>query len=337
MQHRGLADQRDQHLAVGHPRLVGGEARVVGPFRVVCQLGELAELAVVADREDHVAVGGGEVLVRHDVRVCVAQAPRRHAGGQVVEGLVGQAGDLHVEQGHIDVLADAADVAVGEGGEHRGGGVQPGEDIGQRHADLHRTGAFLVVGAPGEAHQAAQALDHEVIAGALGIGAGLAEAGDRTVDQLRVDLLQRFIVEAIGLEPADLEVLQQDVGLGRQFANDALAFRLGEVHRHRLLVAVGRQVVGRLAGVVAFGILEERRAPGAGVVAAAGALDLDHLGAEVGEDLPGPGAGQDTGQVEYADMGKGAGHDGSRCWGLETEMAGKTGSLPVSPAAGALP
>ena len=294
MQHRGLADQRDQHLAVGHPRLVGGEARVVGPFRVVCQLGELAELAVVADREDHVAVGGGEVLVRHDVR-------------------------------------------VGEGGEHRGGGVQPGEDIGQRHADLHRTGAFLVVGAPGEAHQAAQALDHEVIAGALGIGAGLAEAGDRTVDQLRVDLLQRFIVEAIGLEPADLEVLQQDVGLGRQFANDALAFRLGEVHRHRLLVAVGRQVVGRLAGVVAFGILEERRAPGAGVVAAAGALDLDHLGAEVGEDLPGPGAGQDTGQVEYADMGKGAGHDGSRCWGLETEMAGKTGSLPVSPAAGALP
>ncbi len=66
---------------------------------------EAGELAVVADGEDHVAVGGGEVLVGHDVRVAVAHAPRRPPRDQVVHGLVGEAGHLHVEQREVDVLS----------------------------------------------------------------------------------------------------------------------------------------------------------------------------------------------------------------------------------------
>jgi hypothetical protein len=45
---------------------------------------------------------------------------------------------------------------------------------------------------------------------------------------------------------------------------------------------------------------QEGRAPAAGVVAAAGALDLDHLGAEVGQGLGAPGPGQHARQVEHA-------------------------------------
>ncbi|MNN09333.1 hypothetical protein D3C81_1222110 [compost metagenome] len=206
------------------------------------------------------------------------------------------------------MLADAADVAVRQGGEHGGGGVQAGEDIGQRHADFHRAGTDFLIGAPGNAHQAAEALDHEVIARAFGVGAGLAETGDRAVDQLRIDLLQRRIVEAIRLKSADLEVFQHDVGFCRQFADDALAFRLGEVDGDGLLVAVGRKEIGRLAGVAPVGVLEERRAPVAGVVADVRALDLDHFGAEVGEDLPGPGAGEYAGEVEDANVRESAGH-----------------------------
>ena len=145
----------------------------------------LRELAVVADRQDHVAVGGREVLVRHDVRVRVAHAARHRAADQVVGGLVGQAGDLHVEQRQVDVLALAGAVAVRERGQHADGGVQAGEDVGQRDADLLRARALLAVGAAGDAHQPAHALDQEVVAGALRVRAGLAEAGDRAVDQAR--------------------------------------------------------------------------------------------------------------------------------------------------------
>ncbi|MOA64898.1 hypothetical protein D3C78_1911070 [compost metagenome] len=59
-----------------------------------------------------------------------------------------------------------------------------------------------------------------------------------------------------------------------------------------MLVAVGRQVIGGLAGVLAIGVLEERRAPGARVIAIARTLDLDHFGAKVGENLSGPWPGQ---------------------------------------------
>ncbi|MNE47022.1 hypothetical protein D3C80_1413980 [compost metagenome] len=239
---------------MGDPRAVAGEARVLGPFGMPGDFAELAELAVVADGEDEVAVGGGEILVRHDVRVGVAHAPWRHAGGQVVHRLVGQAGHLHVEQGHVDVLAEAGLLAVRQRAEHRGARVQAGEDVGQRHADLHRPGALLAFGAPGQAHQPAQALDHEVVAGALGVGAVLAEAGDRAVDQPRIDLAQAGVVEAVGGQAADLEVLQQDVRLRHQLADQALALRAGEVDGQRLLVAVGAQVVGRFRGVLAAGV-----------------------------------------------------------------------------------
>jgi hypothetical protein len=44
--------------------------------------------------------------------------------------------------------------------------------------------------------------------------------------------------------------------------------------------------------MLAVGALDKGRAPAPGVVARAGAFDLDDVGAEIGEQLPGPGAGQ---------------------------------------------
>ncbi len=45
---------------------------------------------------------------------------------------------------------------------------------------------------------------------------------------------------------------------------------------------------------------DEGRAPAARIVAATFTLDLNDVGTEVGENLPGPGPGQDTGKLEYA-------------------------------------
>ena len=56
-------------------------------------------------------------------------------------------------------------------GEDRAGRVHAGEEVGHRHADLLRSAAGQVVALAGDAHQPAQALDHEVVARA-GRGTG---------------------------------------------------------------------------------------------------------------------------------------------------------------------
>ena len=56
--------------------------------------------------------------------------------------------------------------------------------------------------------------------------------------------------------------------------------------------------------MVAVGAFDERRPPAAGIVARALALDLDHIGAEVGQHLPGPGTSQNAGEFEDAEAGK---------------------------------
>src|SRR5690606_32398640 len=54
--------------------------------------------------------------------------------------------------------------------------------------------------------------------------------------------------------------------------------------------------------------LQERRAIASDVVARLGALDLDHLGAEVAQDLGGPRRGDHPAKVQDADSREGQGH-----------------------------
>ena len=67
-----------------------------------------------------------------------------------------------------------------------------------------------------------------------------------------------------------------------------------QVDSKRGLVAVDGIEIGRAAGVVVG------RAPGTGVIAAAGALDLDHLGPEVGEQHRRERAGEHAREIEDA-------------------------------------
>ena len=57
-----------------------------------------------------------------------------------------------------------------------------------------------------------------------------------------------------------------------------------------------------------MGATYERRAPAARVVALARPLDLDHLGAEIGKELGGPRASEDTAKIENANSGQANGH-----------------------------
>jgi hypothetical protein len=56
------------------------------------------------------------------------------------------------------------------------------------------------------------------------------------------------------------------------------------------------------------GALYEGRSPAPGVVAGTFALDLDHVGAEIGQNLPGPRTRQDASKFQHAYSGQGTRH-----------------------------
>jgi len=151
------------------------------------------------------------------------------------------------------------------------------------------------------AYKPVNALDRVVVARPIAVGTRLPEARDAAIHQARIDRAQRLVVQAIALHVADLEVLDEDVAMRHQRAHQRLAGGLRDVAGDRALVAVGTQVIGGFSTLAAIGLHEEGWAPAAGVVAAARTLDLDHVGAQVGQVLGAPGAGQHAREVQDAD------------------------------------
>ncbi|MPM54494.1 hypothetical protein SDC9_101272 [bioreactor metagenome] len=121
--HGDLADLLDQLGAMRKPCGVGLIARILRPISHTGSVAEACELTIVADGQNHVAVGRREVLVGHRVRVRIAHALGHVAAVEVIHALVGQAGHLHVEQRQIDVLAAPGVLARLQRGEDGGAGI----------------------------------------------------------------------------------------------------------------------------------------------------------------------------------------------------------------------
>ena len=86
-----------------------------------------------------------------------------------------------------------------------------------------RTGPWL--GQAGDRHQPAHALCDLVDAGTGGVGTGLAEARYAAVDDARIDLGHRIVVDAKSMLHVGAVVLDHDVGLLGQFEEDVAPFR----------------------------------------------------------------------------------------------------------------
>src|SRR6266480_1649215 len=303
-----FADKRDQLAAVPDARRHGGVAGISGELRPARDFAEARELAVVADRKDEVAVGGGEHFVGHHVCVRVSVASRDLSRGEIVQDLVRAESDDGVEQGEVDVLPDAGALAVRDRRRDGEARVHPGEDIGDGDPDFLRTASRLAVALAGDAHEAPHALEDEVVSGAVCARAGLAEPRDRAVNDVRIDSPQILVGEPVFCEAADLVVLEEHVALRRELARDTLAFGLRDVERHRLLAAVHRKEIRRFARLPSVLVLEEGGAPTARVVARPGTLDLEHFRSEVGEILRCPGPGENAREIENADVRERARH-----------------------------
>ena len=114
-------------------------------------------------------------------------------------------------------------------------------------------------------------------------------------------------------------VFHQDVRFGSQLVEYLHASLRFHVNANTLLVSVHAQEVRTLPALLR---VQKRRTPSSCIVTASRPFHLDHLGAKVGEDHGGKGAGQHPGQVEHFDPLERAG-GGCLWWGGREGPFGK--------------
>jgi hypothetical protein len=267
-----FAEQLRQRRAVGHARRVVDEARVGDQLRRADELGDALPVGLVGAANRDPAVGRRESLVGRGHHMRRTTRAGGLAGGEEDRRLPRRLVDAGLEQRGVDELALAGLQPVHIGADDAQGGQDAGVQVGHRAAHLHRRPPGLA----GDAHQAADTLGDEIEAALVGRRAGAAVARDRAVDQRRVDGLQLGHTQAQAVERAAAVVLGQHVGGFDQTLEHAPpAFGL-QVQRDAALVAVHHHEGRRFAVDAGLGIAPR-------VVAAGHFLDLDDVGAEVGE------------------------------------------------------
>ena len=135
---RQAAEMRNQLGAVHHPVGIGLVHRILRQARLAEHAAQLGELAVVAGRDDDVAVGDRKHLVGHDIGMRIADPLRHLAGDQEVERLVGEHADLRIDQRGVDMAAAAGLLALGERRQDADHRIDAGEDVGDRNARARR-------------------------------------------------------------------------------------------------------------------------------------------------------------------------------------------------------
>ena len=192
--------------------------------------------------------------------------------------------------------------------------VQAGHDVADGDADLGRLAA-VGVGVTGDRHQPADRLDDEVVARA-GRAAGpvRAVAADREVDEPRVEgpRARRRRTRAARAPPGRRFSTRTSAPARSRRRTSAPSGVL-QVEADRALVAVDRQEVGR-GPRAGRRVADPRRTPAARRVAV-GRLDLDDVGAEVGQEHRRVGAGEDRREVDDPQPDSGpVRRSGRRAW-----------------------
>ena len=183
-------------------------------------------------------------------------------------------------------------------GEHRAAG-RVGRGVGPSLRSGDANGAAVAVAR----HQQRRAggPDHEIGSRVAGLRAGLAEGGDRGIDDLRRALGDLLVAEAELGHAADVAGFEDEIGGLDQAAGEFAPAGMAEIAGDSALAAGVGGPEDR-AFVAGAGLAEEW-----GKAAAAGAgrrLDLNHVGTEVGEYLP----GEDAALVAEVDHAVGSEH-----------------------------
>ena len=123
---------------------------------------------------------------------------------------------------------------------------------------------------------------------------GVAESRAGGIDEARVDRGQGLCADAVAVEGARREVLEQDVGVASQIAQQVATGIRFEVQGHGLLVAVQHHER-----------VTHERVPGSAHAFAAGRFDLDDPCAGHGEQVAAIGSVVNLPEVEDGDAREG--------------------------------
>ena len=215
-----------------------------------------------------------------------------------------------------DVLPFAGHLALVQRSQNAERAEQPGAQVCDRNADTHRT----LPRQPGDRHQPAHALRDLVEARAVLVRPVLAETGDAAEHYALVDLPEVFVVDAKPAFHVGPEVLDHDVGLLDHLEQRRAARGILQVYCDAALVAVQILEVGTLA----------RPAHPLAALFVRRHLDLDDIGAPIGQLPHAGGAGPHAGQIEHGKARKRLG--GLRKWHgfrFSTVTRTRSGQSPI--------
>ena len=274
-----------------------GEARIAGPVLAADGGQERAQLPLfVEQRHDEPTSVAGAVVVGERIGRVFAGRPVRY--GLAVQPGVHEAGvgpQAVGQQRRRDQAAAAGLLASIQGRDDRG--VQAGGAGMVAHAGSGTGGHRIGVGAHRVHQPGAGPIGGGVEAGFGGFGAGFTVGGERGVDQPRIERQQVGWRQVQAVAHRQREVGDEDVGGRGEAVEYGAALVVLQVQCQAALVARGQLPV-----VVDFRVWVG--AAGAPGVAGAGWLDLDHVGAEVGQDRGCGGAGDPACAVDDFQAGE---------------------------------
>ena len=243
-------------------------------------------VAVAAD--DHVlAVVATIGIGRHNAGHRGARGLADHAGAVVLGHNALQQVEDGLVQGHVHHLACTALrlAALQQRQGNAQGRVQGCNRVAETDIGPHRGVAGLAI----DVAKAAKTFGDRGVAGLVGIGAGLAVAGNPRIYQPRVARLDHLRAQAPLLHGTGAKVLHQHIGAVQQLQHQLAAALTLEVQGDALLVAAQAAVPERSA------VLDN--APAANRVAA-GRFHLDDLGAKIRQDGAGKRPRQQLTQLD---------------------------------------
>src|SRR6218665_4724 len=301
----------DQVFARGASQGIAGEPGIDRYFRLAHGVPEALPDRVIAKPQGHRGVGGMKNLVNPDNALPPprprvggggggkktgqsggAPAPPAGAAAELTRAQVGHQPRRHearhaLDHRDIDHAALAIALAAPQPAQSRPRGIPPAQQICGRCAHLLRRRTGLA----GQIHDAGIAFRDQVVAGQIRAARTDPEAGDGDMDQTRIEPHQHIGIQAQLALRARHQVQQDHIALGHQLPQHLPAGRRSHIHRQALLATVDAHEPERLA-------MQERRPPGAGIIAGAGLFHLHDRGAEVGQQLAGIRPRDRPGQIE---------------------------------------
>ena len=151
--------------------------------------------------------------------------------------------------------------------------MQRSQRVADRNPNPHRHTPRFGTQMPQPAHGLAQHTE----SGLGAVGAGLTESRDPQHDQLRVQGMQHLPAQAPIFHRSGLEILDQHIGMLRQFQHRFLSMLLAQIERNRALVSRLNLPPDRGAFT--------QQSPGAQGISTLDRLDLDDVGTEIRQRL----------------------------------------------------